>query len=152
MYGTHDNRHALVALPVMLAVLLVALSMPVTCAAAAAPARRAPVAPVAAVPQDMTLTHAASMQGDGHATHHPAPAPEPAKRPVPQPMSSDNCKHSIPTIAQVSTGEQQQVRALDVAAPAIVPVPAPMVALAVLVDERPGDPPGITLTASHLRI
>lgn len=146
---TRDRKQAFVALPVMLAVLLVALSMPGTCAAAAAPARRAPVAPEPAIQQDIVLTHNA-MHGDATETHHPVPAPA-KKQPLPQPMNSDNCKHSIPTIVQPSTGEPQ-VKALDVMTAALAPLPAPIVAFAVLVDERPGDPPGVTLTASHLRI
>ncbi len=133
-------QHALVVLPLTLAVLLVSLCVPVACFASAEPARPADpagcghqTAPLAAMPM-----------------HGAIPGSAPA--PVHQHGDPIACKHSAGNVQAPNI--DQQVRAADLVAVAavaspVVPAAAPLVTV---VKERPSRPPGLVLTVSQLRI
>ncbi len=119
------QTYALVALPLILAVAVLTLCLPVTCAVAGP------------MPVDCA-NGGGSMPGPHVPTHAPTP-------------SGTACKHQA--VSATSITAEQSVLLGTVSAIAQTPVAftSPVAAIFV-VDAHASPPPGIALTASHLRV
>lgn len=135
MRKARNMSHALVVLPLTLAVLLVSLCVPLTCSAAQMTSdcsNKAPESPSMPMHAGVPVQH----------------TPEPMH----QHGNPAECKHSNGNVQALNA--DQQVRTAEIIAiPAVVtPVIAAPSPLAYLVAERPAEPPGLVLTVSQLRI
>jgi hypothetical protein len=131
--GRDRVKHALLVLPLMTAVLLASVCLPVTCSAATMAAGACP---------DCASTMS-----------HPATGP---MMPVSMPMHDQKpatCTHYTTTSIQASY-QDSHVRFTQIAAALPAPIAAALPSAPVVraVAQDPSPPPSIVLTASHLRV
>jgi hypothetical protein len=118
------QTYALVALPLILAVALLTLCLPVTCAVAG--------------PMPVNCGNGGAMP----APHIPAHAPSPA---------DTACKHQAVSAASVTPDQSVLLGTVSAVAQTPVAVTSPLVTMLVP-DVHASPPPGILLTASQLRV